>query len=205
MKVIRTLLALAVAAPLAAQQPDSAKKPAMPMGHQMGQMMGPGMMQGRMKEMHGMMGPMMGHMSQMMGPMMRGMGYNPEHLLMKQDQLQLTAQQITRLTALRDAFKTAHDAAQAGAKTHMDALHQVLQANAPDTAALRQHFQAAHSAMGNAHFAMLRATAQAKAVLTDAQRGRVEGWMDAMEQMGPRMRMHRAPGDSGHQGHQPSR
>jgi hypothetical protein len=55
--------------------------------------------------------------------------------------------------------------------------------------------------MGNAHLAMLRATAQAKAVLNDAQRGRVEGWMDAMEQMGPRMRMHRAPGDSGREGH----
>ena len=197
MKVIRTLLALAGAAPLAAQQPDSAKKPA---GHQMDQMMGPGMMQGRM-EMQGMMG----HMSQMMGPMMRGMGYNPEHLLMKKDQLQLTAQQITRLTALRDAAKTAHDAAQADAKTHMDALHQAFQANAPDTTALRQHFQAAHSAMGNAHLAMLRATAQAKAVLNDAQRGRVEGWMDAMEQMGSRMRMRQAPSDSEHGEHHPNR
>jgi hypothetical protein len=87
----------------------------------------------------------------------------------------------------------------------MDALHQVLQANAPDTTALRQHFQAAHSAMGTAHFAMLRASAQAKAVLNDAQRGRVEGWMDAMEQMGPMMRMHQAPADSGHEGHRPNR
>jgi Spy/CpxP family protein refolding chaperone len=198
MKVIRTLLALAVAAPLAAQQPDSAKRP---MGHQMG----PGMMQGRMMEMQGTMGPMMGHMSQMMGPMMRGMGYSPEHLLMKKDQLRLTAQQVTRLTALRDASKTAHDAAQADAKTHMDALHQVLQANAPDTTTLRQHFQAAHSAMGTAHLAMLRAVAQAKAVLNDAQRGRVEGWMDAMEQMGPMMHMRQAPADSGHEGHHPNR
>jgi Spy/CpxP family protein refolding chaperone len=170
------------------------------MGHQMGQMMGAGMMQGRMMEMRGMMG----HMAQMMGPMMRGMGYNPEHLLMKQDQLQLTAQQTTRLTALRDATKTAHDAAQADAKTHMDALRQALQANAPDTSALRQHFQAAHSAMGNAHLAMLRASAQAKAVLTDAQRGRVEGWMDAMEGMGPMMRMRQGPG-SDHERHHPNR
>ncbi len=177
MKIMRTLLALAVAAPLAAQQPDSAKRP---------------------------MGRHMGHMSHMEGPMMRGMGYNPEHLLMKKDQLQLTAQQITRLTALRDASKTAHDAAQADAKTHMDAVHQALQANAPDTTALRQHFQAAHSAMGNAHFAMLRATAQAKAVLNDAQRGRVEGWMDAMQHMGPRMHKRQA-GDSTHEGHRPNR
>jgi hypothetical protein len=54
-------------------------------------------------------------------------------------------------------------------------------APAPDTTAVRQHFQAAHAAMGNAHWAMLRAAAQAKAVLTEAQRGRVEGWADAME------------------------
>ncbi len=183
MKVLRTLLALAVAAPLAAQQPDSAKH-------------------GRMMQRHG---PMMGHMSHMAGPMMRGMGYNPEHLLMKKDQLQLTAQQITRLTALRDAAKTAHDAAEADAKTHMNALHQVLQASTLDTTALRQHFQAAHGAMGNAHFAMLRATAQAKSVLNDAQRGRVEGWMDAMEHMGPRMHKRHTPGDSTHDGHRPSR
>ncbi len=192
MKVIRTLLALAVAAPLAAQQPDSTKSRT-PMGHEM--------RHGRMMQRHG---PMMGHMSHMEGPMMRGMGYMPEHLLMKKDQLQLTAQQITRLTALRDAAKTAHDAAEADAKTHMNALHQVLQASTPDTTALRQHFQAAHNAMGNAHFAMLRATAQAKAVLNDAQRGRVEGWMDAMEHMGPRMHKRQGPGDSTHDGHQPN-
>ncbi len=35
--------------------------------------------------------------------------------------------------------------------------------------------------MGNARWAMLRAAAQARAVLTDAQRGRVVGWVDAME------------------------
>ena len=193
MKFLPTLLALAIATPLAAQQPDTAKVKT-PMGHE-----GPGMMHRRTMRRHG---PMMGHMSHMAGPMMRGMGYNPEHLLMKKDQLQLTAQQITRLTALRDAAKATHDAAEADAKMHMDALHQVLQATTLDTTALRQHFQAAHSAMGNAHFAMLRATAQAKAVLNDAQRGRVEGWMDAMEHMGPRVRMHRAPGDPGRQGHQ---
>jgi Spy/CpxP family protein refolding chaperone len=192
MKTMRMLLALTVAVPLAAQQPDSAKKPAMPMG----EMMGPGMMHGEMMQggmmgMQGMMGPMMGHMSQMMemmGPMMRGMGFNPANLLMHKDALNLTDQQVAKLTALRDAAKTAQDAAMAEAKTHMGELQQAFQANAPDTAALRHHFLAAHAAMGNAHFAQLRAAAQAKALLTDTQRGRVEGWMDAMEQMGSMMR-----------------
>ena len=66
MKSMRMLLALAVAAPLAAQQPDSAKPMTMPQG-MMGQAMTmrhPGEMQG----MSGMMGQMMEeHHMMMMG------------------------------------------------------------------------------------------------------------------------------------------
>ncbi len=146
--------------------------------------------------MHQGMGGMqmggMGHegmMGQMEGPMMGVMMFAPDHLLkMGKDRLSLTDQQVTRLTALRDAAKTASDAAMAEAKMHMDELQKAFQANAPDTAALRMHFMAAHAAMGNAHFAQLRAAAQAKAALTDIQRSRVQGWMDAMQQMGTMMK-----------------
>lgn len=131
----------------------------------------------------GMMDHMMPMMKEMMGPMMRTMAFSPAHLLERKDVLALTPQQVTRLTALRDAAKSAHDAAEADVKTHHDALARTMAAPAPDTAVVRQHFQAAHAAMGNAHWAMLRAAAQAKAVLTDAQRGRVEGWADAMESL----------------------
>jgi len=147
-------IAALLALPLAAQQPG---------------MMGQGMM------------PHMMQMEHMMAPMMRGMAFAPDHLLMRKDALGLTAQQVARLTALRDAAKTAHDAAAADAKTHMDALAQAMQTSAPDTGAVRLHFQAAHAAMGKAHFTMLNAAAQAKAMLTDEQRGRVNGWVDAME------------------------
>jgi hypothetical protein len=136
--------------------------------------------QPRMGHDQEMMSHMM-QMEQMMAPMMRGMAFAPDHLLMRKDALGLTAQQVTRLTALRDAAKTAHDAAQADAKTHMDALAQAMQASAPDTGAVRLHFQGAHAAMGKAHFTMLTAAARAKALLTDEQRGRVNGWVDAME------------------------
>jgi len=154
MKGIRSLTILAlVAAPLAAQQPG---------------MMGQGM-------------PHMMQMEQMMAPMMRGMAFAPDHLLMRKDALGLTAQQVTRLTALRDAAKTAHDAAEADGKAHMGALAQAMQASAPDTGAVRLHFQGAQAAMGKAHLTMLTAAAQAKALLTDEQRGRVNGWVDAME------------------------
>jgi hypothetical protein len=155
MNCISKLVCLALLpAALAAQQPD---------------MMGQGMM------------PHMMQMEQMMAPLMRGMAFAPDHLLMRKDALGLTAQQVTRLTALRDAAKTAHDAAEADGKAHMGALAQAMQASAPDTGAVRLHFQGAHAAMGKAHLTMLTAAAQAKALLTDEQRGRVNGWVDAME------------------------
>jgi hypothetical protein len=164
MNVARRLVLIGlVAAPLAAQHPA---KPDTGMMHHM---MGPGMM-----------GPMM-QMQEMMGPMMRAMAFVPEHLLMRKDDLHLSPEQVARLTAIRDAAKPEHDAAQADAKAHMGALGQAMQASAPDTASVRLHFRAAHAAMGQAHLTMLTAAAQAKAVLTDEQRGRVNGWADAME------------------------
>jgi hypothetical protein len=155
--------------------------------------MGQGMMGQRMMRhpgaMHGMPG-MMGQMMEMMGPMMRTMAFEPDHLLARKDALELTPQQVTRLTALRDAAKTAHDAALKDMQTHMAGMAQTMKATAPDTTALKQHFQEAQAAMGRAHWAMLSAAAQARAALTDVQRGRVEGWADAMQMhQGQMMRM----------------
>ena len=135
----------------------------------------------------GMQGPhggdaMMGMMGDMMGPMIKVMAYEPGHLLAWKDSLRLTNDQVTRLTAIRDAAKAAHDAAAGGAKTHMNAVSQAFQAAAPDTNALRAHFNEAHAAMGKAHEAMLSAAARAKAVLTDAQRQRVDVWANEMQQ-----------------------
>ncbi len=152
----RSLALLAFAAvPLAAQQP------------------------GMMGRDHQMM-PHMMQMQQMMAPMMRAMAFTPDHLLARKDSLSLTPQQITRLTALRDAAKTAHDAAAADGKAHMDAMAQAWNAARPDTAAVKLHFQAAHTAMGSAHWAMLAAAAQARAVLSDEQRARVDRWAATM-------------------------
>ena len=200
MRMMRMLgLVALIAAPLAAQQPsqpDTARPPMMGGGPGMmgrgmqGQMpmMGQGMMGGemmghmmQMMQMHQMMGPMM-------GPMMRAMGFDPEQLLDRKDALDLTPQQVTRLTAIRDAAKTAHDAAQSEGQTHMQEVARAMGAGAPDTNAMKTHFQAAQAAMSRAHWNMLSAAAQARAVLTDNQRGRVEGWTDAMMmQMGQMM------------------
>jgi len=156
-------LAILVVTPLAAQgrdRPDS---------------MGQGMRHARRGGMHHPM------MRETMRPMMRVMAFTPGHLLERKDALELSAQQVTRLTALRDAAKPAHDAAMADAKTHGEALAKAMQASAPDTAAVRLHFQATHAAMGTAHWVMLKAAAQARGLLTDAQRGRVDGWVDSMQ------------------------
>ncbi|PYO98756.1 MAG: hypothetical protein DMD60_03480 [Gemmatimonadetes bacterium] len=158
------LFALALAAPLGAQETaksDSLRHPMMGAGR--------GMM---------MDDPMM----QQMGPaMMRVMLYTPQHLLARKDALGLTGDQVTRLTALRDGAKTAHDAAMADAMTHMKELETAANAAQPDTSALKTHFQAAHAAMGKAHWAMLASAAQARAVLTDAQRTQVHVWADSMQ------------------------
>lgn len=158
-------LLFVAALPLAAQQPtqpDSVRRP----------MMGPGPMSGMMMD-----SPLM----QQMGPAMIGlMLYTPQHLLARKDALGLTADQIRRLTALRDASKTAHDAAMSAAQAHLREMDQAAGAAAPDSGALKTHFQAAHDAMGKAHWAMLASAVQARTVLTGAQRVKVQAWADSM-------------------------
>lgn len=146
MKLMLAVLAVA-AMPLAAQQPR--------MGHD---------------------DRMMEHMNEMMAPMMSAMAFNPDHILAHQDSLQLTAAQLSRLTALQGAAKKAHENCQAGMKPHMAAIAQGLSAATPDTAALKQHFDAAHAAMEKGHWTMLATAVQARAVLTEEQRARVERW-----------------------------
>jgi hypothetical protein len=156
------LVALTLATPLAAQQADSMHHPMMGGGPGMAMMDDP--------------------MMERMGPsMMRMMLYTPQHLLARKDALGLTSDQVGRLTALRDGAKTARDAAMAEAETHVKELEQVANAAKVDTAALKIHFQAAHNTMGKAHWTMLVASAQARAVLTDAQRVKVQSWADSMQ------------------------
>lgn len=112
-----------------------------------------------------------------MPPMDRGeMAFQPDHLLARNGELQLTAQQITALTGIRDAARKASQAAMESSKKHMDELKVALDAGAPDTNAIRMHFLAAHESMGQAHLARIIAGARAKAVLTDAQRTQVAAW-----------------------------
>ena len=147
-------LAAVAAAPLAAQQPMP------PTGHMMGDPMA---------------------MQEMMGPMMQVMLYSPQHLLARKDALGLTADQVGRLTTLHGATQAAQDAAMAEAKAHLQELAQVTSAAAPDTNALKTHFQAAHAAMGKAHWLALASAVQARAILNDAQRTKLKAWSDSMQ------------------------
>ncbi len=63
----------------------------------------------------------------------------------------------------------------------MQALEQAADSPKPDTSAIKVHFQAAHGAMGKAHWAMLASALQARAVLTDAQRAGMQAWADSMQ------------------------
>lgn len=119
---------------------------------------------------------MMSHMDEMMAPMMGVMAYAPDHLLDRKESLKLTAQQVTRLTSLQDGAKKAHEQCAADVKPHMDAIAQSLSAGAADTVALKQHFDAAHAAMGKGHWAMFGIAMQSRAVLTEAQRAQVDQW-----------------------------
>jgi len=169
MKPFHVLMALAMAVPLAAQKPDSGAR------HDMG--MGPHRMMGPMMDMDGVHG----------AAAMRMMAFAPEHLLAHKDDLKLTDAQVAKLTTLRDGVKAAHDAAMTDMRTHGEELASAWAAATVDTARLKPHFQAMQAAMAKAHWAMIAAAAQARAVLTDVQRARADGWADAMERMGPMM------------------
>jgi len=128
-----------------------------------------GMMGGQMMDMQGM-----GMMDSMMAPMMHSMATAPERLLVRQAALHLTSDQVSQLTALRDAARPARDSAAQQAMMHLREMDEVMHAAAPDTAAVRHHFEAALQYMGQAHMVTLDAAARARALLTDDQRKEVD-------------------------------
>jgi len=139
--------------------------------------------------MHGMMEGM----AEMMPAMARVHVFSPQHLLEHREVLKLTDEQVNRLTALKATATKAHDDAQASHDAHHKQMMDALAAAAPNAREAQGHFQAAHTAMGNAHWAMIEASIQAMAVLTEVQRARVEGWADAMREQGPMMRQPGGP------------
>jgi Spy/CpxP family protein refolding chaperone len=192
MRTVSLLAVLATAAtlPLAAQQRDTTRSGAAS-GHMMGGagagtthgammgsgmtgsgMMGGGMMGGGM--MAGWMTYGMGMDSTMAGSMMRNMAFMPQHLLAERESLKLTPAQVTRLESIEQAMQSAHQAMWQQAQPHMRAMTSLMGGSSPDSASLKSNFEAASAAMTAAHWAVVNAAVQARAVLTEAQRREVE-------------------------------
>lgn len=130
-----------------------------------------------------------------MGP--RGFGpgvpFSPTALLERRAQLNLTADQVTRLSNLENEARAAREKAENDVKPHREELQKIMEQATPDVAQIRTHFQAMSAAQQAAQLSMLTTTAQAKAVLNAEQRGRVQGWAEARRDGGPQRRM-MAPG-----------
>ena len=164
------------------------------MDHQMmmGGMMGQGMMGSGMMQM----------MGQGMGMMATG-GPGPAAILRASDALALSDEQTGRLEAIQTELSgTQQTHMERAAAAHARA-QQALQGDSPDFSTYESALKEAAEEMVQAHVAMARAAAQAREVLTEAQReqlGEGMGMMRGMMMGGEGMKegmMPRQPGMGG--------
>jgi Spy/CpxP family protein refolding chaperone len=148
--------------PAPIQPPAGARQPGQPEGRGGERAEGPG----RMERREGPAG-------------FRMMPFSPTALLDRREVLNLTADQVTKLSGLENDFKAAREKSEADAKPHREELEKLMQQTTPDVTQLRTHAQAMMQAEQTARLAGLMASVQAKAILNPEQRGRVQGWADA--------------------------
>jgi Spy/CpxP family protein refolding chaperone len=181
---IGTVMALATAAPLSAQQTPPTQPPRRPM--RMGQQMQP-RMQGPMRQGMGMRMGMRDH---------AGLGiYAPQVLLNRRTQLNLTDDQAKQLEALSTELQQARAKADTALEAHHEKMLELWKADRPDVNAIQSEARAGMQLRGNMEIAQLGAAAKAKGLLTAEQRGFIQGWQDAHRgrgmgrgmQGGPRM------------------
>lgn len=106
----------------------------------------------------------------------RGNPYEPARLLAHKDALGLSSQQVAQLTALESGAKPGVTADVQQMRTERAAIASALRSDAPDTVELKRHYAALQTAAGNAHWARVNASLKARAVLTAAQRSQVGSW-----------------------------
>jgi Spy/CpxP family protein refolding chaperone len=119
------------------------------------------------------------------------MMYAPDRLVNRRQALNLTPEQVSRLETLAQEAQKAREQADTVVRSHAEELRTLWEAPAPDVRAIERAHQALSAAREQVTLAEVRAAAQAKAVLTDEQRGRVAGWRDGARLM---MRRDAAPG-----------
>ncbi len=127
--------------------------------------------------------------------------YDPDRLIARREALGLTPEQVQRLESLAQEVRKARGAADSIVRARRSELEQLWREEAPNVDQLRAQAEAILQARHRAQIAALTAAAQAKALLTPEQRGRVAGWADArrgfmerwmggMRRMPARMRLH---------------
>jgi len=144
-------------------------------------MMGTGRMQGAGPT--GAMGAMGMHDMEMMAPQESGMtgpmaglrGFAPAALLAHREELELSADQVSKLTALQQRADSAAAQAHLPAHAAMVGLQQVLASESPDVDEVRGLFEAHQTAMGNVQWAHAAAALEARGLLTPIQYGMVRG------------------------------
>jgi Spy/CpxP family protein refolding chaperone len=122
-----------------------------------------------------------------MGPgMMGGGAYMPQLLIARRQALDLNEDQVTRLEALAQRVRRAHDEAMTQMRQHGERLQELWKADEPNASQIRSQTEALMDAQQRAHLEAVTVAAEAKAVLNAEQRGRVQGWMDARRMAGRR-------------------
>lgn len=192
MRTLITAFALAVLLPVTVQAQEQEQDP--PQGHRHGQGMQQGMQHGGMQ----------GGMGMGMGMAMMRAHPGPGMILRLRESLELSEEQVERLTAM-------HEEAHEGMQAHMEQArearsraHEIMMGEDPDMDAFGEALQEAATHRVQAQQAMARVHLEAGEVLSDDQRQllhtiteamhELHGDGDSQPQRGQRMRMHRRGG-----------
>ncbi len=104
------------------------------------------------------------------------MAFGPGLLLRRSEALELNESQIAELTGLRDGLEAAGREANTGRADHRDRMYELLSADTPNLNEIREEFARTHATMSQFQWAQIEAGVNAKNLLTDEQRGIVQGW-----------------------------
>jgi Spy/CpxP family protein refolding chaperone len=113
--------------------------------------------------------------------------FAPRFLLNRRERLALSDEQAKQLEVLATEMEQGRDTVAADAQAHREKMRALWAADRIDVNALQTEARAGMQAAQAAELQVITSTAKAKALLTAAQRGRVEGWADS-RQWGMRQR-----------------
>jgi Spy/CpxP family protein refolding chaperone len=107
-------------------------------------------------------------------------------LLRRRQALQLTDEQVERFEELEVQLQAGRETAMAELREHQNQLRTAWQAESPDVERIREHMLASSTIWQSHRADAMAAALEARSLLTDEQRGRVQGWRDAARVRGAR-------------------